>query len=260
MGVVAVLLAVLAGCQNQPPSYQRPTVSSYEATTQPAQPGDTVTIVVQAHDDEGVTGGAPRWLFTPSGSQLLAQRYCDVTMEPVTGFLHVALVFTCELPEVASNGTWQLEARINDGTPPIQNYPGLDTRFEFEVTGGSEDRSAPVLVSHSFSPTVIDQETTFTLSLRLRDESLPIALGQGGSITNSFVKPFAQNSMFTCRELSTTPVSSTEVDVVLQCSPSNYNTPGRSEPGRHQSGLIVTDALEQEGMIMFSIEVQPVAG
>ena len=63
--------------------------------------------------------------------------------------------------------------------------------------------------------------------------------------------------MFWCTNPTLTPVSATEVDVVATCTPSNYNQPGRSEPGLHLSFMPVQDALGHEGTAEMSVDVQP---
>ncbi len=256
-GFAIAMMLVLAGCPTPPPAgYRPPTVDSIEVTPQPVQPGDTVTMVLDVRDDFGLTTAFGRDLTTPSGSQLPDMGRCSTELAPQAGMTHVLVTVTCEVPDYASNGTWRLEVRLLDSSPPVL-YPGTTRVIPFEVTGGTEDRRGPELVSHSVEPTVVDQETTFVLTARLRDEALPVRIGSGGDGTINFAKLFAQNSMFTCRNAAFAPVSATEVDVTISCSPSNFYNPGRAEPGLHLGRVIMRDALGQESFDDIVIDVQP---
>ena len=254
--VVAMTL-VLTGCPTPPPGYQPPSLESSQITPQPAQPGDTLTMVLDVRDDQALTFVAPQYLFTPSNTRLNAVGVCDVELAPQGDFRHVLATVACPVPTYASNGTWQLELRLNDSPTPQANYPGRTVRVPFEVTGGSDDRRPPQLVSYSIDPVVVDQETAFTVTARLSDESLPLSVGFDGSSSFNFTKLFAQNSMFWCTNPTLTPVSATEVDVVATCTPSNYYQPGRSEPGLHLSFMPMRDALGHEADAQMYVDVQP---
>lgn len=257
-GVVAAMAVLLTGCPTPPPGYQPPSLESTQITPQPAQPGDTLTMVLDVRDDQALTYVAPRFLFTPSNTRLTAEGgVCDVELVPQGDFRHVLATVTCPVPTYASNGTWQLELLLNDSTYPNTNYPGRIVRIPFEVSGGSDDRRAPTLVSYSIDPAVVDQETAFTVTARLSDESLPLSVGYQGGGTFGFFKPFTPNSMFWCVLPTVTQVSATEVDVAVTCTPSNYNQFGRSEAGPHVARMPVKDALGHEGTVEMSVDVQP---
>lgn len=259
-GIALALVSamVLAGCQTPPPGYRPPTIESVQVSPQPAHPGDTVSLLIEARDDQAVVSGVPQLLITPTGTRLDANG-CTSEQAPLDGVIHVLITITCPVPAFASNGTWHLQIRVNDGAP-LDNYPGLTRQIPFEVAGGSHDRTPPQLVSSTIAPATVDQETTFTLTMRLHDESLPLSVGQPGSSTFFFTKPFAPNSAFICNNASYTPVSSTDVDVVVTCTPTNYNVAGRSEPGLHVAHMAARDALAQEGTIEMSVDVQPTPG
>jgi hypothetical protein len=256
-GFVVAMGALLTGCPVAPPGYQPPKLVSSQVSPAPAHPGDTVTFTLDVTDDGAVTAAVPRRLYTPSGSRLPSQYDCDSEMAPQGDFHHVVVTVTCPLPQGASNGTWQLEMFLNDSSYPTANYPGSTVRVPFEVTGGTEDRRPPRLVSYSIEPTVVDQETTFTVTARLSDEALPLSVGELGSQSFNFTKLFAQNSVFWCSNPTLTPVSATEVDVVANCTPSNYYQGGRSEPGLHLSYMKVRDDLGQEGNVEMYVDVVP---
>jgi hypothetical protein len=251
------MTVVLTGCPTPPPGYQPPSLESTQITPQPAQPGDTVTMVLDVRDDQAVNHVAPRILFTPSNTKLNPADVCDVELAPQGDFRHVLATVACRVPTYASNGTWQLELLLNDSSYPNTNYPGRTVRIPFEVTGGSDDRRPPQLVSYSIDPVVVDQETAFTVTARLRDESLPLSVGYGGGGTFGFYKRFATNSLFWCVLPTITQVSATEVDMVATCTPSNYNQFGRSEAGQHVSLMPVQDALGHEGTVEMNVDVQP---
>lgn len=256
-GVLASLTLVLTACPNPPPGYRPPSVESTQIAPSPARPGDTLTFVLDVRDDQALTAVVPRYLITPSGRSLSVFGACPTEMEPQGSFTQVLVTVTCEIPPYASNGTWQLELFLNDSNYPTQDYPGRVTRIPFEVVDGNDDRRPPQLVEYRIEPAVVDQETTFTVTVRLRDEALPLTVGDTGSGSFNFTKLFAQNSTFWCRNPTYTPVSATEVDVSAQCTPSNYYNPGRSEPGLHLSFMNARDALGHETDIEMYVDVQP---
>jgi hypothetical protein len=260
VGFAVAMMLVLAGCPTPPPAgYRPPVLESIDVTPSTVAPGETMVAVLDVRDDIGIVGPVVRTLTTPSGSRLTGRDHCSSDMTPVEGVTHVLVTVTCTVPTFASNGTWRLEMLIHDSTPPVLQ-PGLTTQVRFDVAGGTEDRRGPELVSHSIEPAVVDQETTFVLSARLRDDALPIAVGQARDGRIYFAKLFAQNSVFNCKDPLYTPVSATEVDVTVSCAPSNYYVPGRSEPGVHLGRVVMIDALNQESFNDIVIDVQPAPG
>ncbi len=65
-GIVAAMAVLLTGCPTAPPGYQPPYVESSEISPQPAQPGDTLTMVLDVRDDGALTAVVPR--YTPSNT------------------------------------------------------------------------------------------------------------------------------------------------------------------------------------------------
>lgn len=258
--VVSAMALVLSGCPTPvPPGYQAPRIESVEVTPQPARPGDVLTVRIEASDDQGVTGGGVRNMVTPSGTTLFGSMSCTSETVPVGepgDRTHVVMTITCPVPTFASNGTWELDVVVGDGMPPTANYPGRQTMIPFEVTGGTDDREPPRLISYEIEPNTVDQETTFTLTARLHDESLPVGMGHGQVIFD-FTKPFAQNSTFVCRYPTFTPVAATEVEVVVDCEPHDFRVPGRSETGVHRGRMEVRDALNHLTDIEMVVDVQP---
>ncbi len=259
LGAVVVLVAVvLTACPSSvPPDYSPPKIDSVEVSPSPVQPGDTVTITVRAHDDGAIAGGVMQRLLTPTGATLPPEPHCEIVTAPQGSFKDVIITATCVVPTFASNGTWRLKVHLNDGSPPTQNYPGTTTHLAFQVTGGSEDRSAPRLVSYSTEPAVVDRAAPFTVTARLRDDS-PIFVGQPlQGDTFFFVKPFAPHSMFICSDPSVTPVSATEADVTVSCLPSLYYNGGPAEVGIHLANMPVYDALHNAGTVPMQVDARP---
>jgi len=247
-GIAFVLAAVLTGCPGTPPEgYWPPRVDSSQASPDPVRPGETVTLVVAASDDVAIVSSFARALVTPTGNSLSVAGECTHELAPQGDFKNVLITLACPVPEFASSGTWQMEIRINDGAP-LQNLPGLTARVPFEVVDGSDDRSAPQLLSSTIEPSVVDQVTVFQVRALVRDET-SVSLAHPNF---AFVKPFAPNSFFECLGPTLTPVSPTDVEIVATCYPSN----GRSEVGTHQTGLPLRDALGHQGLGLITLDVQ----
>ena len=123
-GFVVAMTVVLTGCPTPPPGYQPPSLESTQITPQPAQPGDTLTMVLDVRDDQALNYVAPRYLFTPSNTRLNAVGLCDVELAPQGDFRHVLATVACPVPTYASNGTWQLELLLNDSSVPADQLPG----------------------------------------------------------------------------------------------------------------------------------------
>lgn len=254
---LAVTSATLTGCPIPPPGYSPPRVDSVQVSPQPAHPGDTVTILIEASDDQGIASGVPNLFTTPSGTRLNALGVCTSERTPHDDDpTNALLTVTCPVPTYASNGTWHVNVHINDGAP-LDNYPGTDAQIPFVVTGGSDDYQAPQLVSYNTEPAVVDQTTTFTLAVRLSDESLPLRIGYEGNGSFQFTKIFDPASRFSCGDPTITPVTATVVDIVVACVPSYSSTLGRAAVGLHRTFMGVEDVLGHEGTVEMYVDVQP---
>jgi len=257
VGMIALMALGLTACPTAPPAgYSPPKIQNVQISPDPVRPGESLTMVLDIIDDRGIAGAFGRMLYTPTGTRLSVQGQCTNESAPQGDFRHVLVTVTCPIPEFASNGTWRLEVRVNDGGP-LENLPGLVQQIPFEITGGTDDRTPPQLVQYETSPATIDQETPFTLTVRLRDDSgVTIGQVQGGPYFQ-FYKPFSPHSVFGCRTPVYTPVSETDTDVTLTCTPSNYGVGGRSEAGLHVANMPVYDALQQQGTVQMTVDVQP---
>lgn len=257
--VLLAILGALAGCIT-PTAPAPATVDSVEVSPQPAGPGDTVTVRIEASHPEVVYNGVPVALVNPQGSRVGAE-ICIPTIEHAGDDLtHATITIACALPELVSNGTWTLSYRLNYFPPtdyPFQAPPPPPSTVTFEVVGGSDDVSPPTLVSYSVSPEVVDRAAPFTVTARVRDDS-PMILGVWNS-PNSKNITFAGSSFSkTCRNGTLTPVSATEADVVYSCD-GGWIGPVGPLTGRVTGYLSVRDALYNNASIPLTIDFPPAA-
>jgi hypothetical protein len=255
--VVLVMLGVLAAC-GTPPAPAPPSVDSVEISPQPAHPGDTVTVRIEASHSSAIYNGVPLTLVNPQGSGVGVEN-CSSTLErPDDDLTQATITMACALPALVSNGTWTLSYRLNYSPPtdyPFQAPPPPPYTVTFEVVGGSDDVSPPTLVSYSTSPEVITRGTPFTVTARVRDDS-PVFLG----IWNA---PNSQNITFTgsrfsntCRDGTLTPVSPTEADVVFSCD-GGWIGPVGPLTGQVSGNLWVRDALHNNARLPLTIDFPP---
>jgi hypothetical protein len=260
-GMVGVLAVVgSTACQPPPEGYRAPVVDSVtQVSPQPARPGEEVTFVLEVHDDVIISQGFARELVGPTGAKLPGPRTCTASVELVGSLTHGSVTVTCPVPAFASNGTWYTDVTVFDrpaASSPEVSYPGTSRRLSFEVTGGSEDRSAPQFVSHQTVPAVIGQRTPFTLTVRVRDDTAPVALQWANRYV--FRKLFATNSVFGCVDPVYAPVSATVTDITLSCTPGYAADPSPlPELGQHGVSLPVTDPLGQTRSMDVFIQVVP---
>lgn len=252
----AALLAVAAtGCIT-PPGYSPPVIASVQVAPSPARPGDTVVLTLDVRDDQGVTGGVTQLIFAPGGVGLNGIGVCSVDVAPsAEDPTDATVTVACPVPMYASNGTWSVQLRLNDG-PPQANLPGITTRLDFDVAGGTDDVSPPQLVSSRTSPSVVNPSTTFTLTTRVSDQA-PVEPGRiGGAPIFNLAKPFTLGSAFFCRDAAVTPVSTTESDISWRCEP-DFRDTVRSVVGVHSGRMPVRDALGHQTDLLISIDVLP---
>ncbi|MBK6671132.1 MAG: hypothetical protein IPG46_16250 [Actinobacteria bacterium] len=138
---VAVGLTTVTACPGPSPTYQPPTVESIQVSPNPAAPGQTVTVVIDARDDIAVTGATPNLVTTPNGARRSGSSLsCTAEGTPQEDQRHVVFAARCTVPTLALNGTWHLQIHLADG--PADPPPGTDVTAAFEVAGGSDDREA----------------------------------------------------------------------------------------------------------------------
>jgi hypothetical protein len=85
---------------------------------------------------------------------------------------------TCFIPDTVANGTWSvyLQSEERGGDSFIR-----ESAATFQVTGGSNDTSSPVIASGSASPSTVTAGDTVTLTWRLTDTS-------GVTFTTAFLR------------------------------------------------------------------------
>ena len=259
-GVLFVVAVVLTGCftQQPPAGYLYPVIESAQVSPQPVQAGETLTVVIEASDDSGVSSGRARQLVTPDGIKFGDWNLC--TSEPFERATRVLITITCPVPVYATNGTWEVDIVISDSSGPMNDYPfqfspETSRLVPFEVVGGTEDHGPPQLVHYETEPATVTQATTFTLTMRLRDEALPVDIRSWGA--PYFVKRFASYSVFVCRDRVVTPVSSTELEMVWTCSPQYDGQSRPTEVGVHRAVMTLTDALGHKGDVEMFVDAKP---
>ncbi|MGB3410237.1 MAG: hypothetical protein WBA45_03495 [Microthrixaceae bacterium] len=255
--VVLVLLGSLAGCYT-PPAPAPPSVDSVEISPQPAHPGDTVSVRIEASHNVEVYNVLPLALVNPQGSGVGVEN-CTSTIEHPGGDLtHATITINCALPALVSNGTWTLSYRPNYLPPtdyPFQSPPPPPSTVTFEVVGGSDDVSPPTLVSYHTSPEVVTRGTPFTVTARVRDDS-PVFLGLWNAPNSKNITFSGSSYSNTCREATLTPVSATEADVVYSCDGSWIGLVGPLT-GQVSGNLWVRDALYNNAELPLTIDFQP---
>jgi hypothetical protein len=255
---VLVMIGALAGCIT-PPAPSPPRVGSVEISPQPARPGDTVTVRIEASHSVAVFNGVPLALTNPQGSRVGVDD-CSSTLEhPGDDLTQATITIACALPALVSNGTWTLSYRLNYSPPtdyPFQAPPPRPSTVTFEVVGGSDDVSAPTLVSYSTSPEVIERGTPFTVTARVRDDS-PIFLGIWNSPNSRRISFTGSGFSDTCSDGTLTPVSATEADVAYSCDGSWIGPVGAPLTGQVSGNLWVRDALHNNARIPLTIDFQP---
>ena len=259
--VVLAMLGALAGCitPSAPPSPA--TVDSVEISPQPAVPGDTVTVRIEASHDVAVRNGKPVALATPQGSDVGVENCSSSLEHPGEDLTHATITIACALPALVSNGTWTLSYRLNysvattDNPFPVQAPPPPPSTVTFEVVGGSDDVSPPTLVSYHTSPEVVTRGTPFTVTARVRDDSA-IFLGVWNAPNSKYLTFSSSHYSNTCSQGTLTPVSATEADVVYICDGSWIGPVG---PVTEQvSGIVsVRDALYNNAQLLLTLDVQP---
>ena len=255
--VVVTMLGALAGCITPPPASPAPTIHSVEVSPQPAGPGDTVSVRIEASHPTAVYNGIPLALTNPQGSAVPVDD-CSWTIEHQgDDQTQATITIACALPTLVSNGTWTLTYRVNYyplTDYPFQAPPPPPSTVTFEVAGGSDDVSPPTLESYSVSPEVVTRSTPFTVTARVRDDS--------GIVFGIWNLPNSENITFsgssfskTCRDGTSTPVSATEADVVFGCE-GGWIGPVGPMTGQFTGTLVVQDALYNTARLPLTVEVQ----
>ncbi len=254
--LVLAMLGALAGCitpEAPPPS---PKVDSVEVSPQPAHPGDTVSVRIEASHTSTIFNGVPLTLVNPQGSSVSLEG-CSSTLEhPGDDLTQATITIACVLPALVSNGTWTLGYRLNYTVPTFYPLgappPPRPHTVTFEVVGGSDDVSPPTLVSFHTSPEVITRGTPFTATARVHDDA-PIVLGVWNAPNSANVTFDSSGYSNSCGEATLTPVSATEAEVVVSCDGSWIGIVGPLT-GQVSGSLWVQDALYNTAELQLIID------
>lgn len=257
--VVLVMLGGLAGCIT-PPAPSPARVESVEVSPQPAGPGDTVTVRIEASHSVEVFNGVPIALTNPQGVGIAPDGCSSTLVHPDDDPTRATITIACVLPALVSNGTWTLAYRLNYVPPtdyPLQAPLPPPSTVTFEVVGGSDDVSPPTLVSYSISPEAVTRDTPFTVTARVSDDS-PIVFGIPDSPRSRIITFYRPGFSNTCHDGTLTPVSATEAEVVFNCE-ANWIGPVGPLTGEVSGDLVVRDALHNEARLPLTINFPPSA-
>jgi hypothetical protein len=208
----------------------------------PVQAGEPFIVEVDAvHDDpiSEITLQIQPPIGVPSNPM-----FSEVTCEggPYSPAAMATRSFTCRVPELAPNGDdWRLVASARSSSAP--SYVG-QVRSTFSVAGGSDDRSAPVLVSAHVSPRPAVIGQPFTITFRVADDNhqppQPTTIG-----ANIVIPAPPVNPEWGCSPVTPTPVSATE----LEWQFTDCLIPAGASPWTYAAGIWVTDALGYGGRV-----------
>jgi hypothetical protein len=261
MAVAAAAIAalVLTGCPatpQPPPGDTAPVVESVSVEPQTASAGETVEIVVVVRDDTRVTATRIDAVVSPRGHEVSrwdgygSPPVCTQQFDQGEDVTTATITMTCQVPSPTIDGTWRVLLRIADGTAAGDSFAlRTSAQIPFQVQGGPQDSGAPRLLGWSTTPTQVRQDTPFTLTMRIQDESLPLREPFVGE-SFFFVKPFVNTSLIGCADPVMTPVSADEVLATFDCGGGP-----RTEAGVHHGTFDVVDALGQPDGFYLQIDV-----
>jgi hypothetical protein len=178
------LMVVPAACiaDPRPPSTAR--ITSIVASQDPVVAGTPFTLTVTATDPVAVT----RVMLNPAdvrppapyGSSydppLTCNREASFTPAPV-----ITAVFTCTFGTLAVNGTWTFTF-LAGGGGDFWSTGGVS----FVLTGGSDDKEPPTVVSQTYSPEPVVVGQPFDYTLQVSDDHLADPAPTSLSVSNDF--------------------------------------------------------------------------
>jgi hypothetical protein len=256
--LAAVVLVVLAGASAcipatpPPPGYLRPIVDSI-STPEPTLPDGDATIVVQAHDDQIISGISFRKLLVGDGRAFPTGIPCTSTMDRNDDQKSATFTVTCHVPAFANDGVWDLVANVADVAGTGYNYKGRDVHLPFQVTGGADDTTAPHLESFTTDPAVITTATSnLTLATRFSDQAGAMPYDGGAVWISKVGTPAGANPTIICTFAEAQVVSPTETDLLWTC----HVDTGRVQRGIQEGRLDIRDGLGHRGTpLVTGIEV-----
>lgn len=168
--VGTMVLATAGACDPPPPpGWKRPVVENMAVSPDPVTAGSSLTITATVTDDKQVHSIVP--IFEQPNGRDPAVISCGDSGANGEAVVHVAI--TCSITDFALNGTWDVWLQVSDGeTHHIHgaNYGWGHTTME--VTGGSNDLTAPALDSWTMSPEPVVAGEAFTVTFRAFDDHL----------------------------------------------------------------------------------------
>lgn len=210
LAVPLVLLTTAGACDPPPPpGWQAPSVEDLTVTPDPVTAGSAFTVSALVSDDEAV-GNVYLAVDDPRG-RTSAALDCEVPAvdpEPV-----VLVEIPCTITDYALNGTWSVRfTAYDDEYAGGHGAGGVVARTTFEVTGGSNDTTPPVLEFRSVDPPAPVVGQPFTVVVRASDEHLPTPRDEGYVLSQPAVGPtdvYWYCELTSLEELSTTMQEST---------------------------------------------------
>lgn len=251
--VVALMVVVLAGvataCPAPPPEGWVAPVVTATVSPSPVVAGEPFEVEVVATDRTAVVSleiALRPWnRHNPGAAALFPGTTCTATeIDPGPT---VTRLFSCTLPPTAPNGAWRLEAFAHNTGSDM--YRGA-ADVTFEVTGGSDDQSPPVLVSYqpSANPVVIGE--TFAITVRVADDSHLSPTRTSWSST--IVIPAPPGGPVNWRCDATIPERIDETTMEWRFT--GCLIPEGSAPGTYAGGFNLADALGNSAMISSSFQ------
>ena len=240
LAVCAVAAVAMVGCGTAPPAYwQPPVVGPVTTSSRQVAAGSTFEITTYVSDDNQVSElRLEFWV-----GDLLATIDCDLpavghTLSTDGAFRLnqpakvVTVAFACTLPDFATNGEWDVTVLAADGEVSGGAYTWGHNSTTFEVTGGTDDQTPPVVESLVIAPQPVVVGAPFTVTVRLSDEHL------GSADSTQFANLWGPNDAVsqTCWQSSSTRLSPTVHEWVFAC-------PAQTVPGRYDTLAEVFDAI-----------------
>lgn len=248
--LAAVLFAsagLLTACPpvGVPAGYIAPVIDSVTPSSSTVAAGTSITFTVRAHDDEAITAIATNVLIGPGGLRLpkLSTSCTPYVVQP-DGPNAVVGTSTCDIPSYLNTGTWTYWVDVRD-LPQLNSVVGV---ARFEVTGGSNDTTGPVVHSVSYSPAASVPNTGAPVypTIRLSDDTLPLRYANPDSITVNLLNEDHQS--MGCIQPTAVPVGPNTVDVTLECIGL-----GSRPLGTYTGTLVVSDAIGNQTAIPLSV-------
>lgn len=250
-GVLALATIAVAttACLPPPPSGWVPPVVTATVAPDPVAAGQPFEIEVVATDPSTVMSleieVRPWYRRNPGNAALFPGLTCDASeFEPATS---VTRRYTCVLPSNAPNGSWRLEAFAMNSRSDM--YRG-GTEVTFEVTGGSDDTSPPVLESASTSPAQVIVGEPFSATVRASDESFGELVP--AQLSSNVVLPSPPGGSVAWRCDPATPTRESETVLVWEFT--GCLIPAGSPAWTYAGGFQVVDTLGHGARMSFSFQ------